>query len=51
MFTEAIIVNGTEQLGNIQVPKRASYIRDILLELSRITSHLLWLGPFMVDIY
>ncbi|MCL7045259.1 hypothetical protein MKW94_026291 [Papaver nudicaule] len=27
MFTEAITVNGPEQLGNIQVPKRASYIR------------------------
>ncbi|KAF8734696.1 hypothetical protein HU200_014519 [Digitaria exilis] len=28
MFTEAITVNGPEQLGNIQVPKRASYIRE-----------------------
>ncbi|XP_052621982.1 NAD(P)H-quinone oxidoreductase subunit H, chloroplastic-like [Lactuca sativa] len=39
-----------EQLGNIQVPKRASYIRVIMLELSHIASHLLWLGPFMEDI-
>ncbi|KAL2237786.1 UNVERIFIED_CONTAM: NAD(P)H-quinone oxidoreductase subunit H, chloroplastic [Sesamum indicum] len=50
MFTEAITVNGPEQLGNIQVPKRASYIRAIMLELSRIASHLLWLDPFMADI-
>ncbi|KAJ6215304.1 hypothetical protein RDWZM_010622, partial [Blomia tropicalis] len=35
MFTEAITVNGPEQLGNIQVPKRASYIRAIMLELSQ----------------
>jgi len=50
MFTEAITVNGPEHLGNIQVPKRACYIRVIMLELSRITSHVLWLGPFMADI-
>ncbi|KAK5811805.1 hypothetical protein PVK06_027178 [Gossypium arboreum] len=50
MFTEAITVNGPKQLGNIQVPKRASYIRVIMLELSRIASYLLWLGPFMADI-
>ena len=50
MFTEAITVNAPEQLGNIQVPKRANYIKVIMVELSCIVSHLLWLGPFMVVI-
>nr|YP_009258440.1 49 kDa subunit of NADH-plastoquinone oxidoreductase [Spirogyra maxima]ANI25274.1 49 kDa subunit of NADH-plastoquinone oxidoreductase [Spirogyra maxima] len=50
MFTEAVTVNAPEKLANIQIPKRASYIRMIMLELSRIASHLLWLGPFMADI-
>ncbi|MBA0610960.1 hypothetical protein Godav_011688 [Gossypium davidsonii] len=50
MFTEAITINGSKQLRNIQVPKMASYIKAIMLELSCIASHLLWLGPFMADI-
>ena len=49
MFIEAITVNAPQKLTNIQVQKRASYIRFIMLELSRVASHLLWLGPFMAD--
>ena len=50
MFAEAITVNGPEWLGNIQVPKRASYIKVIMLELSHIASYLLWLSPFIAVI-
>jgi NAD(P)H-quinone oxidoreductase subunit H len=50
MFNEAITVNAPEKLAGIPVPKRASYIRVIMLELNRIASHLMWLGPFMLDL-
>ena len=50
MFNEAVTVNAVEKLADIQIPKRASYIRVIMLELARIVNHLLWLGPFISDI-
>lgn len=33
-----------EQAAEIQVPPRASYIRNIMMELERVHSHLLWIG-------
>jgi NAD(P)H-quinone oxidoreductase subunit H len=50
MFNEAVTVNAVERLANIAIPKRASYIRILMLELNRIANHLLWLGPFMLDL-
>jgi NAD(P)H-quinone oxidoreductase subunit H len=49
MFNEAVTVNAVEKLADISIPKRASYIRVIMLELARIVNHLLWLGPFLGD--
>ncbi len=42
--------HGIEELMNIQVPERAQYLRTIWSELSRIHSHLLWLG-LMADAF
>lgn len=50
MFNEAITVNAPEKLAGIPVPKRASYIRMIMLELNRVANHLLWFGPFLADV-
>ncbi len=50
MFNEAVTVNAVEKLAGVAVPKRASYIRVIMLELARLVNHLLWLGPFVADL-
>lgn len=39
-----------EHLMNVEVPERAQTIRLILLELSRIASHLLWLGTSALEL-
>lgn len=49
MFNEAVTVNAVERLADIDVPKRARYIRVIMLELTRLVNHLLWVGPFIMD--
>ncbi len=39
-----------EKLIDVKVPRRASVIRMILLELNRISSHLLWLACHALDV-
>ncbi len=43
-------VGAVEKLLGLTVPPRASYIRTILSELQRISSHLLWLATHAIDI-
>src|SRR5438034_8569017 len=39
-----------EKLLNVEAPPRARYVRTVLTELNRISSHLLWLGTHALDI-
>jgi NADH-quinone oxidoreductase subunit D len=43
-------VGAVEKLTGIVVPPRARYLRTILCELQRISSHLLWLATHAIDI-
>jgi NADH-quinone oxidoreductase subunit D len=52
----AAVANGlgyclaVEKLANVEAPPRAQVVRVILAELSRIASHLLWLGTHALDL-
>ena len=43
-------VMAVEELMGTEVPLRAQYVRVILVELTRITSHLVWLATHALDI-
>ncbi|MBI2123456.1 MAG: NADH-quinone oxidoreductase subunit D, partial [Armatimonadetes bacterium] len=50
MANEEVWCLATERLAKIEAPERARYIRTIMLELQRISSHLIWLGTFGIDL-
>lgn len=49
-FNAMAFCGATETLLDVDVPKRAQYLRVIHMELNRIMSHLVWLGTSMLDL-
>ena len=50
MFTSWALSRVAEQLDGTVVPRRAEYLRVMASEMNRITSHLLWLGTYLIDL-
>jgi len=50
MFTSWALSRAGEHIEGIEVPERAEYLRVLVSELNRITSHLLWLGTYLIDL-
>jgi NADH-quinone oxidoreductase subunit D len=49
-FNAMAFCGAVETLLQVEVPKRAQYLRVIHLELNRIMSHLVWLGTSCIDL-
>jgi NADH-quinone oxidoreductase subunit D len=49
-FNAMAFCTAVEKLAEVEVPKRAQYLRVIHLELNRIMSHLVWLGTSALDL-
>jgi NADH-quinone oxidoreductase subunit D len=50
MANEHAYVMAIEKMLDIEVPKRAQYIRVMFSEMTRIMNHLLWLGAHALDL-
>jgi len=50
MLNEHAYAGAMEAIAEIDVPRRAEFIRTIVDELSRCASHLIWLGTYGLDV-
>ena len=50
MLNEHAYAGAMEAIADIDVPRRAEYIRVIVDEMSRCASHLIWLGTYGLDV-
>jgi len=47
--SETAFALAVEKLAGIEVPRKASWLRALVMELNRYASHLVWLGTFGLD--
>ena len=50
MTNNLAYVLAVEKLLDLEVPKRAQYVRVLFSELTRLASHLIWLGTHVMDL-
>ncbi len=50
LANEEAYLLAVEKLGGIVVPPRAKWLRTIMLEFQRLSSHLVWLGTWGIDL-
>ena len=48
-FNAYAYCDAVENLAQIEISKRVQYIRVLTMEMNRLSSHLLWLGTFLLD--
>ncbi|MBZ0185798.1 MAG: NADH-quinone oxidoreductase subunit D [Candidatus Obscuribacterales bacterium] len=50
MYTSWAMARACEVIDECEVSERAEYLRVLVTEMNRISSHLLWLGTYLIDL-
>jgi NADH-quinone oxidoreductase subunit D len=50
IHTELAFALATEKLLEVEIPAKAQWLRSLMSEIVRITSHLVWMGTFGMDV-